>query len=158
VIRALLILLLLSGCASKPHSYTYDKGLVYDGRQYWIGEVSEEYKINWQRDHLLTPVFDDKERESLAWCAWGSAADLATTAYGLLSCSALREVNPIFAWMSPTGIVATNAALSYGLCRYWRKQAEMSPLADSRWQAPRQFGRLRTAVAVWNVGQIARCM
>jgi len=155
---ALIVALALSGCANKPHVYSAGQGVVYDGRQYWIGEPSEEYKINWAHDHLRKKVFDDKERDALAWCEWGSAADIGSTAVGLTVCSALKEANPALAWMPTPVAIAVNIGASWALCQHWRNQAEASPRADSRWRDPERFGRIRAAAGVWNLGQIAGCL
>lgn len=158
MIRLAILLLLLTACAHNPHSYSAGQGVIYDGRQYWIGNPSESEKDAWLTKHVLTPAFDDAERDALAWCSWGSAADIGTTAIGLLTCSAIREANPVLAWMPPHVAIPVNVAASWALCTYWRKQAEASPLAYSSAADPKRFGQIRAGLGVWNVGQIARCL
>ena len=160
MIRAALLALLLTGCATAPKPpATYgngDPGVIVNSQQYWVGNPSEAAKAAWSEEHL-SPVIDEQEARALQWWVWGSSADIGTTIVGLTFCVAAVESNPLFAWMGPIAGPAANMGISYVVYKQYKNMAE----ATSRYQgsAISAFGgKVRTGVAVSNAILIARCI
>lgn len=99
----------LSGCATTlppPRVYgNLDPCMIVDGETICLENASETDKIDWVIEHKM-PGIDDNERAALDRLKYAILGDGATTAIGLLVCSAAVEANPLGVLLIPINYFA----------------------------------------------------
>ena len=157
-----LLLLLLVGCAHRPFtesgSLTKESPCrIIEDKQICLDSATIEDKVFHAYEVSEKPILDEREKAAIRACKWGGAADNATTFIALQFCNAV-ELNPLFASMSPVGVLVVNGLLSYAACEYFENKAEQSPLMHSTANNIFLYSYVRFGAATWNAGQLTSCL
>lgn len=103
-----ILVTLLLGCSTLKPPSNYgngDPGFIKDGELYWVGNPSEEERLEWWVTHM-EPSLDEREEVALKRLRLSIYGDLGSTAIGLFFCSTVAEGNPVGAALVPLNIAA----------------------------------------------------
>ena len=156
VMRAIILALMLTGCASANMRETVAHGdldrdgcIAYRCKAYCRADATPE-----QVAAFHAGVIDDDERKQLRRLGWSLGADAGSTIAALSLCEGARELNPIYGAHPAPWMVLAVSGVTYLVARH---DARSSPEWCSSARPLRIAANIRTVAAISNVATLAGC-